>query len=578
MTLVSNINSVKIPATFINNRYDYNNYYILNVDIGFPRKPYKLALDFTSSIITLYQPLDKISNSYSTDKTDYIYIEKLRYRAPVAINYYTKATHDGTIGFNKSSFIWDYFSEISISASGIKLGAMHELIKNGDGCNIYVSNCIESDHLCTTRVTINKVTYDMSFSGKSQHILPSKEFNSYMSGKSLFSDSPQKWDNINVQLNQRNSFSKDQIAYFNSSGLDIINCRSNVNISIEGENVVPQTIKSSYKMMMNSHEKNEVVIGLETWKNYIIYYNRRYDTMIVKNHVVQSHFSFGNIFSFCFLLTLFVRWKLINTGKLVTTTHGSITGKWILFVCQMISMPFTIYLYCLSVTRSILDGYVGFTITIGIVVLLFICSLIYTMLIIFWKYRKVSFIWGSINAVSYDNVLLYGMWLAIIERRTDGLESFFTLVINIIIIYCIVYHMLVVIGYVYLVYPPKQMSQISTKIDLVCGQCNVFGIDECTHISTGLNNQSKPTEKPPIKPYFWIYGFVVLPILFGYQLYITYTVFAYPMITLFQPELSPTSIFLLLFVFFLIMVVFATYMSALSVTKAMDELVYEKRK
>jgi hypothetical protein len=543
--------AVKIPASFVNSKYDYNNYYVLDVDLGFPRKPYKLALDFTSSGIVLYQPIDKISNSYSNDGTDYIYIGSHRYRAPISFDYYIKSTLSGTFGFNKSSFIWKYFSEISISASGIQLGIMHDLIKNNDGCNVYISNCIESNHLCTTRITLNKVSYDMSFSGKSQNTIPSKMFNQYMLGKNIFSDSPQKWSPINVQLNQRNSFSKDQISYFSSQGLDILNCRSNVNFSINGEDLFPQAIKSPNKLLMNSHDKNEVVIGLDTWKNYIVYYNQRHDVMIVKNHAIQAHFSFGNIFSFCALLTLFVRFKLINTGKMVTREHESNNGKYVL------SMPITLYLFCLSVTREILDGYTGFTISIGLVIILFMCMLSYSILKIFWQYKKVSFIYGSINSVAYDNIMLYGMLLALVERRVDGLESFFTLVINIIIIYCIAYHLLIVIGYIFLMYPTNTKS------------------------SKLYNIESLPTtkkEKSNIKPYFWFYALIFLPTLFGFQLYITYVLFAFPMICLWQPELTTTLKFLLLFNFFMIVIAFSLYMSAMSVSRAMHELIDEKKK
>lgn len=227
---------------------------------------------------------------------------------------------------------------------------------------------------------------------------------------------------------------------------------------------------------------------------------------------------------------------------MVTTTHESERGKYVLFFNQLVSMAITIYLYSLSVTRSILDDYIGFTITIGIVIIIFICLLSYSMLVIFWKYKKVSFIWGSINSVSYDSILLYGMWLALVERAIDGLESFFILVINIIIIYCIIYHLLVCIGYIYLLYP------------------------------------TKGTTKSTIKPYFWIYSLGFLPLFFGYQLYITYELFAYPMINLYQPELNSANSFLLLFAFFLIVVAFAMYISAMSAARAIYDIMPDKKK
>lgn len=542
--LITISHSIKIPASLTNNKYDLNNYYTLDIDIGFPRKSYKLAIDFTSNVIELYQPINMISSSYSSNDvgSDYIYIEKLRYRVPVVINYQKKASYDGTFGIGRSSFIWNYYSDISISASGILLGEIHELIKNNDGCNMYVSNCIDSDNqLCKTKITLNRNTYNLLFSSNSKHALPSRDFYNYMSGKSIYKDYSSYWEPINLQLNTKNVFNNDVINFFKSHNMDIQNCRSNINVTIHSETILPSTIKNSYNLMMQPHDGNEVMLGVETWKNYVTYYNRRHEIIIIKSHVVQDHFSFWNIFAFCFLLTLFVRFKLIGNGKLVTTTHESIEGKSVLFINMLVSMPITMSLYCLNVTRSVLDNYISFTIIIGIVLIIFITLLIYSMLVVFWQYDKVSFFWGSINSVCYDNILLYGMWLALVERRTDGLESFFILVINIIIIYCIVYHLLVVIGYIYLVYPLKET-------------------------------------KYRIKPYFWLYSLGFLPILFGYQLYITYILFALPMIMLYQPELGPGSAFLLLLSFFLIVVVFALYISAMSVGKAMNDILNVKKK
>jgi len=111
------------------------------------------------------------------------------------------------------------------------------------------------------------------------------------------------------------------------------------------------------------------------------------------------------------------------------------------------------------------------------------------------------------------------MWIALVERRLDGLESFMTLVVYIILIYGLTYHALVIMIFSYL--------NIGKKL---------------------------------MEPTFILHGFVFVPIIYAYQITVTWKLFAFPMITLFAPELSVASRALILITLILLIVNAAIYM------------------
>jgi hypothetical protein len=520
-----------LPTELKKNREDGNTYYFVNVYIGTPRALYSLYVDFSAKDIILFKDISKISNSYSSKRggSDFVVLGDQIVRGPISMSTNYNGMSDGILGLNKKSFVWFYWPDLTIMPYYLKFGNIHNDLSMVEYHKTYVIPCLKNNNnsLCNGVAQMGEKEYTFKFNTKSENVLPKEHYQQYMTGKNIFTQSSSSWEPISFKMKTKDAFNTEQQLFIKKLGMSSLLHKKSFDFSINGQNMIPSTFVANKKLLVSETEEDNIIIGLETWKNYIVYFNHRHDLMVLKYRVVQDHFNFINIFLFTFLFVLYVRWRLIHEGRFIMDRSASSEkGRIFLLAGQIAAMLMTIFIYCIPSTRNALESFKGFTIIIGLIIIV-LCSLeSFSILLIYWgNHKNISFIWNSINSVCYETILFYGAWMSLLERKLDGLESFFTVTINLVIIYSITYNTIIMYSYVYLV---------------------------------SFKNLSKAS---------WLYIFLFLPFLFVFQLVVTYKYFAYPLINLLAPELQSNVKFLMIISGILIVIAFSTYISLLSISK-----------
>lgn len=80
-----------------------------------------------------------------------------------------------------------------------------------------------------------------------------------------------------------------------------------------------------------------------------------------------------------------------------------------------------------------------------------------------------------------------------------------------------------------------------------------------------------------VKTHIWLYAIILLPLLFSFQLYITWVIYAFPLMVLFQPELNNANNSLLLAAILLSIITITAYLSSLSVAKGLYDISSKKK-
>jgi hypothetical protein len=445
---------------------------------------------------------------------------------------------DGTLGVGKYSPIWQMFSEATFTGSYIGLGCMHTYITYWRSCDAYLTHCqSDGSSMCTFETFINGEYAKSRLSGHSMTTVPQDVYKNYISGKNLHNDYEDRWDPITIIPTNRGILKETAYEFLLSKGIDAKKCYKNMGLNIKGSHIVTKsnqpslttsTVHTQREVQLSPSSDNNAVIGINTMKNYIFYYSHRHDIVMVISHSLVDHYSWENMVLFCILFTLFVRWKLIRTGKFLAKKQEDPRGKWVLAINQIVAMIVVVVLYVLPGTRNAMSDFPNFDLSVGTILVLCMCGLSYSIILTHWVIIKgESYTIRSMSSVAYETILLYGIWLALIERRVDGLESIPTTLANILVLYSTIYHLVSNFLHAY-----------------------IAGFD---HMS----------------PSFYLWYLMILPSLSAYQLYITYVIFALPAIQLLLPSYNSDIQALLLWLLFMVVFSFSLYITTLSVNKVL---------
>lgn len=517
--------------------------YAVSISIGTPGNTYVLAVDFNDDKIRTFTPLSVISSSYSSINggSDIVLVSGKIYRFPIS----TLSPSDplrsvcsfcnGKFGFSRTSFVWKLWPNIGFSMGSITLGQSDNSLHRGhQACPSFQVNCDPRDHtgLCLTNATISGVPYQIKFTADHNNTIPSQVFDNYIGTKNVYNSN--NWDPLVIRILTAGQTANgvDHSTPHESSGL-FGGCANYPYTKLDSQSFVSTTQKGvkTLKLGAGAHP-SMISVGIGAWSDMKVNVDALNGSMSIQMYLTSEHIPDINLFLFTVLLWCLVRWKSTDTRLLPAMSKDSAKHNAVTVTYMFIGMPITFYAFFSYSTRQIMRDYAD----ADVGVLMFLCFGTVTIVICWILFAALkentlnsSFRINTVKNVIYEHMLITGMWLLLLVRRSDGLYTLPTLIINLMGFYNLSYHYIRILTY-------------------------------CIYVGTISFFK---------KTVFTMYVITLLPMLYAFQAYITYLYFAKPLIVSATSHISADLSPPIALIFFMMILCMASYMNTVYEMKAM---------
>jgi hypothetical protein len=449
-----------VTCTQVTSYFDYNAQeervtYSILLSVGIPHNRFELTVDFDSDKLVIFKRLDQISITYSTDRggSDVVSFGDEQRRVPITmdpnkeLDVSAKAcgSCEGIIGMSQTSFFWRIWSSASFTQDTIILDAFHNLfILKKDKCNSCIASCVPSIHggLCEMEVLLNGLPYKAILSASTFTYLPQDFYFNYTLGNNIYDGDIEKWTPLNITIPSIAPVSAELRGYFTGKGADITRCYPSIEIKLHGDDLVIDSDKSHKKLLLRSHNLTDtIILGLTTWSHLLMHYDFPRDFVVLKSHDRFYHHSIFNLIVILVLFRMLGRWE----AQTVSITNKQDAKMAALFdsVNELIPIPLILAVYGMKSTFYIMHDYKAFYIVTGVV--LSIQAIMILTVITYTLNRantspltgfRYEFVKKSLNCL----FLSTGLWLALVEKRSDSLGNLLTFAIQGVICYFLFYY------------------------------------------------------------------------------------------------------------------------------------------
>jgi hypothetical protein len=452
--------------------------YIAHLEIGSPKKSYKLQISFEESNIILFKSKQNHESltliEYKGIYHEIIYIGSSHYYIPIDFNYnkrYNDDDHftinsdcDGIIGFSDSSLFWKLFGhEITFSPDFIELGKPntlnHHLKVNDKNINDFKIKCKEDvNSFCAIESLMDsssnekeKEKFVILFNPQlTNTYLPNSLYERYTNNKNIYNYARENWNDIEFHIPSKEN------EYLNN----ISNTFETVKLSLKKSHFIFERKLGIKELLINklSDQKfynhvdfnegdNFIIIGMNFIDNKIIYKNNLENYAIFYALDTSDHYSAFSLVVFISLFFLFLRWKLTDSNlKLNSKNINETIYTGINFLFEITGILITTISYSVPTTQNVLKYYPTLNIFTSINLILCILCEITCLIYLTYsnKFKNKKYIYKNLNTfyqinlirnISHDTILLIGMWLILVERTKIDLAILPTVLINIYIFY-----------------------------------------------------------------------------------------------------------------------------------------------
>lgn len=451
--------------------------YVANVAIGTPSIYYKLHISFIHTKLFMWNDLSTKSVSYSRELggTDFVFIGSSYYRVPVSINTTTRQDFSnsgcfdcvGVLGLGTGSALTFLFSEMSVSRSSITLGKLGDEIGWNSRETLAVLSCQDVPGLCVTHghITTRESSLEMErivFDPATQDItLSPRVYDSYMSGKNLYADPVSSWEHLEFEIGAMVEYeSLEHMKY----GLEKIKTRygledssyvEHLKFSIQPEHLIQSTSQGGKRMLIKRGNTDETRLGTEVLKHMIFHKMTDGNMILVQLFETNDHISNANLIMFLVLLFLLARWMITHISVFY---NDEIHAKRSLIELgyEITGMALSIAAYVLPSTLSLLEThmslYIGTGIMVGFSFIWNSVELGFDISNRIKKRERLLFFGSDFEAnmarvFSHEILLLTGLWILLLERRLEGVADILVLFVNIILVFVMSFHLVVMLHY-----------------------------------------------------------------------------------------------------------------------------------
>ena len=527
---------------------------------GTPPESLTLEITFKHDLTILYRDQSLHSVSYTTQNggSEVFYFGSKRFRVPTLYDpgrhMYDEHSHciecDGMIGLGKDSFFWKMWPDASFTASSIVAGGLNPLMETGAGCKGCVVHCDpdgsdSSVCLCEGAITnigdSLKITYPVRISMDSPVVyLPIELYDRYMTGKNLYDDDVSDWPTIEITIPRANGIDSDSKSHMIGRGIDVPNCRGEMKVRIDPDDLFRTfEVDGRVLLMRPNSDINDrsITLGNSIWNQIIMYRSACGRYMFVQEHAVHDHLSVGTLILFAILFWYLIRWKMTVIALDVERALHK-RDNWLNMLYELTAPPLALVALVLPIARGILEDFpVLYAISIAIFVtasIVEIAIFIATFVRGGWKKASSETLFGInyMRNLSHETILMVALWVLVVGRRTEGVATILTVVINLYNLYNISYHLFLFFVYIWYVVMTEEQQQ------------------------------------PGPSPYRggWIFIVIGVVLLMGFQLFATYNYFTAPLLTrnaqIYEELIVPILIVVLIFTLDV-----ALYMVSLYITR-----------
>ncbi len=531
-----------IPTELVNGALPGERAYTLHLFVGTPPESLQFEITFKTDLFILYrqQRLHSVSYSEENGGSDIIFFGSKSYRVPIVFDpqrhLYGEHSHCihciGMIGFGKGSLFWQIWTDCSFTSISMIAGGLHDLMystgqKKCKGCIISCDVYSLDSSMCVTQGILEnyrikndenmhkiRISIDNPFT-----YLPQKLYDRYMLGKNMFKDDPiNDWEPLKISVPQMKIIELHLHSNLVQKGINVDSCEKSIRMIID-----PSTLIYNFKvegktlLLKSNPDPNDtsITLGNSIWKQFIFYKTVNGEALFIQQHILHDHFSILSGIIFALLLWYLVRWKM--TDMILTNIKDKNTfqvGNWLNAFYEFTAPILSLIAILLPNNRDILSDFpVLYSISIVIYSVALILELFVTALwTINWlklkPYKREIltqnvysiFRINFLRNITHETILMIGLWVIVVERRTEGISTALTVIINIYNLYNITFHVFLFL--IYTIYS---------------------GWDGIIQNTNKKYNQTTPSV-------FWILIILTLPLLFGFQFFASYVYFTAPLL------------------------------------------------
>lgn len=425
-----------LPVSLAVDPQTYVTIYVAELDVGNPSLRQVLAINFNLNGIYTAKSPHLYSSTYSAaaNGSDFITISGNLYNIPVRPLFDLDnlkqfcSRCDGWLGMNAQSLFWRLWPSISFSAGSVMLGAVNDEFTGFTSCPFYATSCsiVASDGLCTTTATVYNQTYRLRFSSDSRTFLPRQLYDQYIGGRNVYDR--REWPSLPIYPTTLTELPSEMLNIFGRLGMYFVpQCREPAVIKLEQWSFITQNIQNLRKLYIlpDDNTTDLISLGVSGWRSTILHVDSVHNVMLFRSYLNYPHISPANLLFFTLCLTIFVRWKLSDTG-LISWSRPDHRQNVANMVYMMFAVIISIVACVLEPTRNILSDYPLIYIMTCSIVGICSAALAFTFILASNMPTVDKDMYFRVNLVKdivFEYLLLTAMWLLMLERRFDALSN-----------------------------------------------------------------------------------------------------------------------------------------------------------
>jgi hypothetical protein len=432
--------------------------YIADVIIGTPPMTYRLQISFSFDDLILYKNLEFESTSYCemSGGNDLLHIGSEIYRIPIISDPRKQLITNesycencvGILGLGGGSVFWKIWPQLSFSRNSIYLNTINPEFTSNHNGEVYILNCDDPQmdgSLCkfTGNISFGKEVYPnivIEFKLLDENMyIPQEIYDAYMKNKNIYTSS--KWEEMHIHYNTH-SFQSNIKPYDHFGTF-----KKTFKIDFNPQKYIRSVINGGKKFGIKISSTNSIQIGVDILKHFIFHKNIYNSEVIIKHIDTTDTLSLVNVILIGILVWLLMKWMITDINS-VSEMNVSYKNKFWSIIFELIGIGIAITSYVLPSTLRVLAGYRVLYILSGVFLGITLIFKIISMGISFsykkgYSKRYEVFENTVIRSLTQEILLLFGLWLLLIERRLALTSTALVLIVNVYLIYRITFYLII---------------------------------------------------------------------------------------------------------------------------------------
>ena len=536
-----------IPAQLVQGKNPGERAFAIDMWVGTPPQLLTFEITFKHGIFILYRNQKLHSSTFSErgGLNDFFYVGTQKNRMkfdydPTRIargeESHCNACH-GMLGLGAGSFFHQIWPDILYTKNSVMLEKFNQPFESEKkGCLVSCDVDRPEISICSTRAVllnylgIESTEYKVDFSLDNPNTyLPRHLYDRFMQGRNVYDKEAQKWPPMKLKVSRIDNQDPHEKADMLSKGINTDHSVDTMTINFEPDDFIREVASNHKVLLLHPNENGDnttITLGNSILNDFSLYKSVTGRYLFIFVNEVPPHLSAGLLVLFLIIFTYWLIWKL--TFDRQSKQRQNVKKITFFGMFLEITAPFlTLTALLLPFPRNVMESFPA--LRIGVIVIFVyavVVKAIYLFYVLSGRLSKNSYYHifkvNFLRNLSHEIILMIGLWVSVLERRTEGVGNFLTLIINFFILYTISYYFILFLE---------------------------FQIYSGTNASQGADGSYSLT---------WLSIMISVPLLLGFQVFATHFFFATPIILrsaqLYEELILPT-----LILTYILLVILARY-------------------